>query len=311
MLDAETRALAQKAENLGIKLRAPQITDAPFVRYADSTLRNLPAMGYGETDALLRGQFNNALAKQMGQDAPKITPQVMQNAKTTLGNKYDELVPQLAVKPDETLLSKLAEIQGTASQTITDQELGLVNKQIDNVLNGFKDGQDMPGEYAHNLIKKGSPLDRLMNSTNPNVAHIVGDIRSALNDAMQRSAPDQVAKELAQTNAQYKAMKTIEPLVAKSPTGDISPAALMTQVSKNYGGMAYNGGGDMGDLARIGQRFLKEPPQSGTSPRQMIMNALGGIGGIGAVAASPELGLSHIAAGAGLAGTVAAGRGLK
>ena len=55
-------------------------------------------------------------------------------------------------------------------------------------------------------------------------------------------------------------MKTIEPLVAKSPTGDISPALLMSQVNKSYGGMAYNGGGDMGDLARIGQKFLKEPP---------------------------------------------------
>jgi hypothetical protein len=43
----------------------------------------------------------------------------------------------------------------------------------------------------------------------------------------------------------------------------------------------------------------------------MIMNALGGVGSLGAVAMSPEMGLSHIAAGAGLAGTVAAGRGLK
>jgi hypothetical protein len=66
MLDNETRQLVQKAENLGIQLRAPQITDAPFVRYADSTLRNLPGMGYADSDAALRGQFNGALARQMG-----------------------------------------------------------------------------------------------------------------------------------------------------------------------------------------------------------------------------------------------------
>jgi hypothetical protein len=75
--------------------------------------------------------------------------------------------------------------------------------------------------------------------------------------------------------------------------------------------MAYNGGGDMGDLARIGQRFLKEPGNSGTAPREMIMHALGTAGGLGAVALSPEMGLTHLAAAGGLGGMVAAGRGLK
>jgi hypothetical protein len=185
----------------------------------------------------------------------------MQNAKQTLGAQYDAITPQLSIKAsDDAFLSRLAEIQKDAQLNLTDQEMGPINKQIDNVLNGFNDGQDMSGQYAHNLIKKGAPLDRAMNNASPNVAYVAGDIRQALNDAMQRSAPPEVADALAQTNAQYKAMKTIEPLVAKSPTGDISPAALMSQVNKSYGGMAYNGGGDMGDLARIGQRFLKEPP---------------------------------------------------
>jgi hypothetical protein len=71
--------------------------------------------------------------------------------------------------------------------------------------------------------------------------------------------------------------------------------------------MAYNGGGDMGDLARIGQRFLKEPPNSGTAPRNMIYHALGTVGGLGAVAAFPE----HLAAAGAVGGIVAAGRGLK
>jgi hypothetical protein len=150
-----------------------------------------------------------------------------------------------------------------------------------------------------------------MKSSDPNVAHYGGQIREALNEAMQANAPPEVAKQLAQTNAQYKAMKTIEPLVEKSTTGDVSPALLMQQVRKSYGGMAYNGGGDMGDLARIGQRFLKEPGNSGTAPREMIMHALGTAGGLGAVALSPEMGLTHLAAAGGLGGMVAAGRGLK
>ena len=62
LLDPATRALAEKAEQFGIRLRGPQITDSSFVRYADSALRNLPAMGYEKTDAEIHGQFNRAIA---------------------------------------------------------------------------------------------------------------------------------------------------------------------------------------------------------------------------------------------------------
>lgn len=311
LLDPETRALVQKAENLGINLRGPQISNSPFVQYADSTLRGLPAMGYGATDAAVHGQFNKALAAQIGENATKITPDVMQAAKTRLGASYDAIVPSLAIKPDDAFISRLADIDHEAGQTLPDSEQKPIKTQINNILNGFKDGQEMPGDYAHNLIKKGSPLDRVMKSSDPNVAHYAGQIREALNDAMQSNAPPEVAQQLAQTNAQYKAMKTIEPLVEKSTTGDMSPALLMQAVRKSYGGMAYNGGGDMGDLARIGQRFLKEPGNSGTAPREMIMHALGAAGGLGAVALSPEMGMTHLAAASGLGGMVAAGRGLK
>jgi hypothetical protein len=311
LLDPETRALVQKAENFGIQLRGPQISNSPFVQYADSTLRGLPAMGYGATDAAVHGQFNKAVAAQIGESATKITPDVMQAAKTRLGATYDAIVPSLAIKPDDSFIERLGSIESEASQTLPDSEQKPISTQINNILNGFKDGQEMPGDYAHNLIKKGSPLDRVMKSSDPNVAHYAGQIREALNDAMQANAPPEIAQQLAQTNAQYKAMKTIEPLVEKSTTGDVSPALLMQQVRKSYGGMAYNGGGDMGDLARIGQRFLKEPGNSGTAPREMIMHALGTAGGLGAVALSPEMGLTHLAAAGGLGGMVAAGRGLK
>ena len=73
-------------------------------------------------------------------------------------------------------------------------------------------------------------------------------------------------------------MKTVEDLVEKSPTGNISPAALLQPVRNSYGTMAYGGGGDLADLARIGQRFMKEPPSSGTAERLMTMNMLGQAG---------------------------------
>ena len=39
--------------------------------------------------------------------------------------------------------------------------------------------------------------------------------------------------------------------------------------------MAYGGGGDLGELASIGQRFMKQPPSSGTAERLAALGALG------------------------------------
>jgi len=83
-------------------------------------------------------------------------------------------------------------------------------------------------------------------------------------------------------------MKTVEDLVEKSTYGNLSPALLMGQVraasarnDSSTGGMAYTGGGPLGDLARIGQQFLKEPPNSGSPDRIMVNAAAGGFVGSG------------------------------
>lgn len=311
LLDPETRALVQKAEGLGIQLRGPQISDSSFVKYADSALHKLPAMGYDATDGAVQQQFNGAIAKQMGADATKITPQVMQDTRQRLSNTYEQISPQLSIKGDDDFLGTLAKIQNEAPDVIPEHDLGPINRQVDNILSGFKDGDVMPGDFVHGLIKKGSSLEKLTNSANPQVSGVANDLRSAINDAMLKNAPPELASQLQQANSQWKAMKTIEPLVEKSTTGDMSPSLLMGAVRKSYGGMAYNGGGDMGDLARIGQRFLKEPNDSGTAQRNLIYHSLGALGGLGALATSPEVGISHLAAGAGLAGTVLGGRALK
>ena len=106
-------------------------------------------------------------------------------------------------------------------------------------------------------------------------------------------------------------MKTIEPLVAKTTTGDVSPALVMARAMANDPQMAYSGGGPLGDLARIGQQFLKTPANSATLERLGMMRLLGNAGQIGAAG----LGLGGAAyvgaalpAAASLGGSLIAGR---
>jgi hypothetical protein len=127
---------------------------------------------------------------------------------------------------------------------------------------------------------------------------------------MQRSAPPELQQQLTQARSQYKAMKTIEDLVEKSPTGNISPTLLMGAVRGSYGNMAYNGGGDLGQLARIGQQFLKPPPNSGTAERTHVLEMLGALGaGAGGIAAGASPISTLGVAGAGMIGLPLAARG--
>jgi hypothetical protein len=45
--------------------------------------------------------------------------------------------------------------------------------------------------------------------------------------------------------------------------------------------MAYGGGGTLADIARIGQRFMRQPPDSGTPLGTATVNLLLGAGGAG------------------------------
>jgi hypothetical protein len=157
------------------------------------------------------------------------------------------------------------------------------------------------------LTRKDTPLDRAMKSADPNVRHYAGQLREALDDAMERSAPPDVVHDLREARYQWAVMKAVEPLAKKAPTGDISPALLLGK-SK---------GGNLEELGQIGQRFLKEPPSSGTSERLAVMKlgaglAAGAAGLGGAAYFDPENFQRHAAQlGAAALGAKLGGSALK
>ena len=58
------------------------------------------------------------------------------------------------------------------------------------------------------------------------------------------------------------------------------------------GGMAYTGGGNIGELARIG-KLMRAPPQTGTADRMLVnLMAAGGTGAVGALANNPSMALT-------------------
>ena len=265
------------AQPCGIPIRPGQLTESPGVRFADSALSRTPGMGYVGEAATHGTAFNRAFANTMGEDAERITPAVMPAARTRIGVALDNIASSTTIRQDAPFVGDLTHIASDALGVLADSEMRPLHTQIQNVLSKFSPSGEMSGEAYQALTRTGAPLDRLQSSSASNLRFYANRVRDALDDTTERSASPEVLQQFQQARGQCKAMKTIKPLVEKSTTGDVSPAGLMQAVRGSYNGMAYGGGGPLGDLARGGQRFLKEPPSSGTAERLQAGENVGAV----------------------------------
>lgn len=298
--------LAQTAGNMGIPIRPSQISGSPFVKGMDSVLGKVPGSGMADANDVQRGAFMRAVGKTFGADSEALTPEVMSKAKTDIGGTLNAVADRTRIHADDQLMNDLGQIEHEAPQALTESEAKPLGLQINNILSKIKPDGTIDGATYQALTRKGAPLDVAESNHDSNIAHYAGEIRKALDDALERSAhPDDLAA-LKAARLAYKNMKTVEPLVSKSADGTFSPALLNNRVSTSFKNRAYTGAGDLGDLAAIGQRFIKASPSSGTAENEKLFGilALGGKLGVGAVGAA----LGH-SAGLDLLGTGVAGAG--
>lgn len=294
------KALAQKAEAYGIPITAAQLSDSAFIKTLQSALSKLPFSGQGKLYETQQAAFNRAIAKTFGEDADAITSDVAAAAKRRLGGEFDRLTSTNSLPLSQPLVADIGAVVQKAAQNATPENAALVAQQAEALIGKSVNGV-VPGQAYREM---DSQLGRLMKGTQDgDRKHYLGMLRDALRNGMDDAITpaDQAAWKAAR--GQYRNLKTVEDLVEKSPTGNLSPALLMGRVRANTSDMAYGGGGELADLAKIGQQFLKSSvPDSGTAQRMLIyeLAKAGGIAGGGTLAgADPMTILSMLALGKG------------
>ena len=282
-LDPAREALARKADALGIPLTMAQLTDSSTVKLLSSVLDRIPFSGGGKRLEGQREAFNRAVGKTFGANAPRITAEVADQSKKALGQQFERLSARNTLKVDNQLMGDLTAITSGVAKEGTQENARIVGNLVDEFMEKAA-GDKVSGKAYRELDSK---LGRLMRQTNDGDRRAyVGAVRDAIRGAMDRSISPADQQAWRQVRKQYASLKTVEDLIEKAPTGDLSPALLMGRVRANNGNMAYGGGGDLADLARIGQAFLKDPiPDSGTAQRQLVhqLVAMGALGAGGAV----------------------------
>lgn len=304
----ETAKLANAAANkFGIPLSAGQLSESPAAHFLEGVLKKLPFSGYTKHTEAQKVAFNRAVGKEFGEDVEKITVDVLANARKRIGAEYDAVEKAITLRPDAQVQNRLTQIAADARNVLDDTEWKKLTNVVGNALKDYMNTGTMTGAQYQAMKNAGSPLTVLAKSSNSDIAHYAGQVLDAMKGNMLRSAPADVAKRYAQADKQWAVLKTVEPLVGKAPTGDVSPALLRGAIGAKE--IAQGKGGNLAELSQVGQRFLKEAPDSGTASRQFWQNALGAAGVTGAGfygANNPDqaaLGLGGVAA------ALAAGRG--
>lgn len=281
----EVADLARLAmDKWNIPLRSGQIkgTADRAAGIADSNLIGATGSGYGRSAAEQGRRFTRAVSTTIGEDTDAITPEVMAAAKKRIGSTMNDIAAKTEIVVDDAMLNDLAAVGSQAREIgLESGQIKGLDAQIEKILDYAADHDGkITGEAYQTIVGHKSSLQRMQTNGQGALRDLASDIRDALDGGLERSAPQDVREALTRARYEYKNLKTIEDLVESAgPDGQISPVKLLGRVRAKFENFAYGGGGDLGELARIGQTFMKEPPNSGTAARTMEMikrNALGG-----------------------------------
>lgn len=268
--------LAQKAQNYNIPLRPDMLIDNKFAKIIGDTLEKVPLSGSKASERQIA--YNKAIIGTIGGDsaATKLTPDVFDAAMRKSGRAIGDISERTPVTVDSELSGALNSHLENAAKFETSDVQNIVANYVKELQNKAVDGV-IPGDAFRKINSKLGA--QMRNTSNGDLKHALGNLQEDMQNALQRYASPDDLPGLLDARKQYAIAKTIEPLVAKSANGDISPAGLMGRVTSNNSGksrMARGNAGEIGDIARIGQQFLKEPGTSNTAERSAAYGILGG-----------------------------------
>lgn len=291
-LGAEERRLAELAEAEGIPLTAAQRTGTkPTIAAA---MENLPFTAGPQRelyDEQLKA-FNRAALKRAGIAADEASPEILSAQKSALGEEFKRLSKGREVPLGDGFLDKLADVDAAQAELRGILDTAQIDKLVNGMLDKLGKGK-LSGEAAQTIRSELTKAAKdARNAGHSRFADALRTMRNGIDDAISDAMSPADRKLWAEVRRKYANLKTIQKAMTGgaqqgAARGNIQPSSLSTALkSGDREGFAY-GSGDLNDLARVGQAFLRPTiGDSGTAQRTFWQNALtgGGMLGTGATA---------------------------
>ena len=287
-LPAQEARLAAEAARRNIPLTAGQATGSRPLQVAESVMENLPFTA-GPQLAQKQAQksaFNRAVGSTFGSAEDALTPQVLGDARSRIGQQFTELAGRNTLKADDALMNSLSQIDDEARKYLTPDVGKVVLNRIDDVMARIENGS-MSGTAYRNLDSELGKASR--SASSGDLRHALGQLRSALREAMDGSISPADKTAWQQARRQYANLMTVAPIAAKDELGNVSGRTLLNAANTSNKNAKFGGTSELAELGRVGRAFVADNvPNSGTAQRQFMQSLMtgGGGAGIGAVGAA-------------------------
>lgn len=254
-------------------------------------------------------QFTRAILKRIGADADRATPQVMEQAKQSIGRMFDEATAGVRMTPTNQHVRAARDALTAYSDVTARTNVAPIIRNItEKITMASRTKSPVSGEQYKAWR---SQLSKLSTSSDSQLANASKDMLGILDDAMNRSvaATGQASKMrlYADARKQWQDYLAIETAVSRSgedvAAGIISPQLLRNAVVQQGRRSYVLGQRDLGELARAGTMVTGQLPQTGAFPRTFDTSALTSYGlGSGGAAYALSQGDPALGAAFGLAG---------
>lgn len=291
--------LAKTAINqYGIPLGLGDATSSPVLKATQSILNDSPligGVGAKHREAVQAG-FNKAVGQTFGADATKLTPEVLDAAKARMGSEFDRIWNRNVLQVDGDFMNKMMSLSRQAEK-LPKNEAQSLKAELNDLYSKIVTDEAGNPVIAGDIANKFQSYLRRRAESSSGLKNELSDLRQNILSTFNRGVAPADAAALTLNRSQYKAFKTVEPLlnkgevgVAGREAGDIPAALLPSAVAQNYSRAA---GTPLADLSKIGSKFLVDRvARTGGSTRAMLQNsALGAALGTGAMSNPALLGV--------------------
>ena len=306
-LSDELTRLSQSAKSEGVPLSAAQQTGSKPLQLMESVFGNLPMTAGPQRaqQATQRAAFNRAVLAKAGVDADSASPEVMDRAFREIGSRFDDVASRTTVDIDDVFHQNIADVAQNYGRRLSTDVAPVFQSYIDDIA-AMQAAASQPGVAGVTIGGKEfqkvySDLRRAARGakSRPDLQQALNGLADSFDDAMARtgSNPSNLppppgaplpmatnpADEWAAARGDYRNLLAIDKAMNSGTVaavgGDIPPSAL-NQAVRQQGGYT-RGRGDINDLARVGNAFVRDNiPDSATAQRILMQNLLtGGVAG--------------------------------
>lgn len=284
-----TKVLAKRAKEFGIDLSLNQIAPGTVRDTVQKVSQTIPGSGVDAFNAKQVKQWHMAVAKEIGQDADNLGPEVITKFLDESSDKFDNVLKGKTIKVDYSPLKKITNILTESQGNITKDYADIVAGKAENLTKQLFNKRQLPNSVAYSPKQlSGEKLASIRSQLVKNLPNVAGDAKEyvgklidVVDDIAKSNLPKDALEELNIVRRQWRNFKTLEPLLEKSTDGTINPTQLMQRVaSSKYIKSSRKAVGEdnLVDLARIGKEFLPKLGGSDTAQKVAYMKGAAAMG---------------------------------